>query len=271
MLKTLPYYGGKARAGVNRWIRSLLPTDRRLYVEPFAGMLSILINRPPAAVEIASDSSRHIMRWWEAVRMHPEDLARRIRDTPVHRGVHEQARQMLFGAGGPPAELLDHAWAVAVVVCDSLCKSCSPGSTSWAPSYATSGRLGRDTLASRISTVADRIRRVQLETRDACAILERTARHSDALIYCDPPYQGSDIAPYGGNRVDHDRLIELLRAQRGDVAISGYGDTYECLGWERHEHRTLFRAIARGHGQRRTEVLWRNFRSPPAPAEATCG
>lgn len=37
MLKTLPYYGGKARAGVNRWIRSLLPTDRRLYVEPSRG------------------------------------------------------------------------------------------------------------------------------------------------------------------------------------------------------------------------------------------
>ena len=258
MLKTLPYYEGKSRAGVNRWIRSLL-TQRSLYCEPFAGMLGILINRAPARQEIASDSSRHVMRWWEAVRLRPEELARRIRATPEHRGVHEQARHMLFGPGGPPAGLVDHAWAVAVVIGDSLVKGCSPDAT-WVPVYnGQARRMSKDTLASRISTVADRIRRVQLETRDACAILERTARCSDAMIYCDPPYQGSDCTPYGPHQIDHDRLTELLRAQRGDVAISGYGDTWDCLGWERHERRTIHRAIARGVGSPRTEVLWRNF------------
>ena len=266
LTKTLPYYGGKARVGVNRWIRSLLPTHRYLYVEPFAGMLSIMLNRPPAAVEIASDSSRHLMRWWEAVRLRPEELGQRIRATPLHRAVHEQARQMLFGPGGPPAELLDHAWAVAVVICDGLIKGCWEGST-WVPRYGPGGPISRDTLASRISVAADRLRHVQLETRDASAILERTARVSDALIYCDPPYQGTDLGPYGEHRIaDHDRLIELLRAQRGDVAISGSGDIYDCLGWERHEHRTTFRGIATGRGRPRAEVLWRNFSSPPAPA-----
>ena len=45
MLTALNYFGGKARPGLNKWIRSILPDDRSVtYVEPYAGMLGILRN-----------------------------------------------------------------------------------------------------------------------------------------------------------------------------------------------------------------------------------
>lgn len=259
MLKAMPYYGGKARAGINRWIRSLLPTGARLYVEPFAGMLSVLLNRPRARCEIASDTNRHIMRWWEAVRLRPEELGRRLLATPAHRGVHEQACRMLF-KDGAPLPLVDHAWAVSVVISDSIVHCCAPAGRTWAPTYGSARRLSRSTLAARVSALAERISDVQFETRPACQILERTARQSDALIYCDPPYGETDCKPYGAHQVeDQGRLSELLQAQRGRVAVSGRGSDFDHLGWDRHELATIHRAIARGVASPRIEVLWVNY------------
>ena len=263
VLKAMPYYGGKARARLNTWLQSLLPTGPRLYLEPFAGQLAVLLNRAPAPIEMASDANGHIMRWWEAVRMHPEEMSRRILATPIHRGVHEQASRMLFDGPSPAARLslIDHAWAVSVVMCDSVVKSCMKP-RSWASHISThDGRLTRSSLARRIPLLAERVARVQFETRPACQLLERSAQVADALIYCDPPYRTTDCSPYGAAQVrDWGSFIALLREQRGRVAVSGHGTEFDELGWTRHEFPSDTRPIARSTKARaRTEVLWTNY------------
>ena len=149
MIRALPWLGGKSRKELNAWIQARLP-DAALYCEPFAGMLNVLLNRKPARNELASDANGHIMRWWEAVREHPDELARRMMATPFHRGVHLQAYNMLF-KDGAPLSLIDEAWAVTVVVADGLMHVCSEvKSHSWAAKYGTSGRFTRQGLAGRI-------------------------------------------------------------------------------------------------------------------------
>ena len=60
------------------------------------------------------------------------------------------------------------------------------------------------------------------------------------MVYVDPPYDNT-IGTEGAYRhgVDRDALLDVLRVQRGRVAISGYGDEWDALGWERHEYETV--------------------------------
>ena len=55
----------------------------------------------------------------------------------------------------------------------------------------------------------------------------------------------------------------VLKEMCGRVAISGYGDMYDDLGWERHEYDCLVRGAGRSShktvGTERTEVLWTNY------------
>ena len=64
---------------------------------------------------------------------------------------------------------------------------------------------------------------------------------------------------YRHHKVDVPQLAELLRAQRGFCAVSGYGDEWDGLGWTRTERPTMSgAAVGRGGPLRRVEVLWTN-------------
>ena len=76
----------------------------------------------------------------------------------------------------------------------------------------------------------DRMRHVRLINRDVCDVLEKTADVPDYVIYCDPPYQNVDTSPYRRSPFDRGRFVQLLKAQRGAVAVSGYGNEWDCLG-----------------------------------------
>ena len=89
--------------------------------------------------------------------------------------------------------------------------------------------------AANIAAIAERLRDVQLECQDACALLERVKGCDYAVIYADPPYRKADISAYPVSDLDIDRCAGLLAAQRGAVGISGYGNEWDLLGWRRIE------------------------------------
>lgn len=73
-----PWFGGKAHAAPLVW--SLLG-DCVHYVEPFAGMLGVLLNRPhpcnrPYYSETINDADALICNAWRAIQWHPEETAR---------------------------------------------------------------------------------------------------------------------------------------------------------------------------------------------------
>ena len=72
-LMAMQWWGGKAATrpgGSNRWIRSRLPV-RSAYVEPFAGMLGVLLARPRVSVEVVNDLDGRVVNWWTQVRGPP--------------------------------------------------------------------------------------------------------------------------------------------------------------------------------------------------------
>ena len=263
-LASMPWLGGKSGAaphGTGRWVASLLPAPlaRTCYIEPFAGMLGVLLPRKAARVEIVNDADRQVVNWWMVMRDQPGELARRLAWTPTGRATYDQAGEALSATPVPEAPDVEAAWAFSVRVLQSFLAD--PTKDSWALSYQPAG--GRPPIRvfeSRLRAVADRISDVYLECGDAVRLLDRTADREDVVIYADPPYRSADSGYAVG--VDHADLTGVLLRQRGLVAVSGYPGEHDALegaGWTVHRRDTFTSADATGKSSRRTECLWCNY------------
>ena len=72
-----PFYGGKSRSADLIWSRL---GDPKVYAEPFAGSLAVMLKRPPSRHpkprEMVVDIDHHIVNFWRAVKADPEAVAR---------------------------------------------------------------------------------------------------------------------------------------------------------------------------------------------------
>lgn len=262
-ITSLPYYGGKSPRANNRicqWILEHLPpaTKKQTYCEPFAGMLGVLLNRPRVHCEIVNDSSEHIINLWRYLRSHPTEMERLLRNTLRSEAEFNRALRELDSSDG-----LEQALNVAILIIMSIGNTpygLSPRKLS--ASYRPRGNSNCDpfgSFADAIPMLHERIRRVQFLCRDALEILDRLKDVEEAVIYCDPPYRGANLGYYGDNTTDFGALKELLKVQKGRVALSSYGNYYDDLGWQRQEKTTKINVVKCRRPQRRTEVLWTNY------------
>jgi DNA adenine methylase len=89
----------------------------------------------------------------------------------------------------------------------------------------------------------------------------------DTLFSCDPPYLHETRAlkeayAFEMTEQDHRALLEVLRACKGKVMLSGYPSAlYEeaLAGWTRHAFDLPNNAASGKAKARETEVLWCNF------------
>ena len=268
-LNALPYLGGKSGGGftgTGRWVASMLP-NRTGYAETHGGMCGVLLQRRPAKVEYVNDLDGRIVNWWRVLRDEPEELLRRLGSTPIARSMFVEA----LACVDDPDPMVS-AWAVSVVLHQSLRSSLDSDPSLWRRGVGSSHRPGggaskyRTLNTDRLRRVSERMRDVRLECVGAVSMLDWLARYEDAVVYVDPPYRDRRIR-YGTENVDD--LTDALLAQRGFVAVSGYGDEWDHLGWRRFEHVTVTSAAGDLNATKRperTEVLWTS--QAPEPIEA---
>ena len=119
-------------------------------------------------------------------------------------------------------------------------------------------------MSGDIKRMAVRLRDVQLECTPAERLLKRVANIENAIVYADPPYASTDTSPYELGDVDTDQLSDLLLAQKGRVAISGYPGEWDNLGWKMYT--TISERIQiNGKREPRTTCLWLNYTPPSSP------
>lgn len=257
------YYGSKTRAAQR--IIELLP-HHDAYVEPFCGSLAVLMAKPPAGrFETVNDLDHDLMTFWRILRERPQDLERVCALTP-----HSRAE---YAACWPIVEAVDdleRARRVWVKLAQGRGGQLRP--TGWRYHERPHGRSSSmpGTLrgyVGRFAAVAERLRNVSLECRDAFEIIEKYGADEHTLLYVDPPYLGSTRARtayrHEMNRADeHEALAKALRSCSSAVVLSGYhSPLYDDLyaGWEVAEL-AAFTGQANGgrdEGQR-IEVLWSN-------------
>lgn len=253
----LPYLGGKSgrsNTGTGRWIAGLLPY-RHYYVEPFGGMMGVLLQRRKSKVEVYNDLNKNLLDWWTAVREIPGELAERLEITPQSRALFEECIDKM--REGNPGDLLERAWRVHVIYTAKMPTARDEKTGfAWTKTDYKKGSWPHH----RFEALGRRISDVVLECRDANVIMETMRNREDLVMYVDPPYRSSVThakLPYGLPDVDWDRMLKALAAQKGLVAVSGYNDEWDDLGWHRIE-RPTFTSVAKS-AQKRTEVLWTNF------------
>ena len=191
-LQGLKYYGGKsagANSGTGAWIASLLPyTKQSCYIEPFAGMLGVLLQRPPTNVEIANDINGDIVHWWLTVRNSPKEFAEAVYWTPQSRTVFENFRDQL-AAGA--LEGIERAVALHVLLTQSF-NACPNSRSAWAVRYNYNSCINaRRNPTDHFLQLRERICNVRLENTCALKLIDRTRTIPEAVLYLDPPYYSS--------------------------------------------------------------------------------
>lgn len=242
------------------------------YIEPFGGSGAVLINREPSPVETYNDINGDIVNFFKVLREQREELLEKISLTPFSR---QELKKAVEEKGNDDLSDVERArlfFVRAGQTRSGLAQDATPGR--WAYCKSTSRRNMSGAVSryhgrlEKLYDVADRLRRVQIENKDALEIIERYDGE-EALFYCDPPYPHEvrgDTSSYGNemDEDDHRELAEVLRNCEGKVAVSGYQcDLYEELfedrGWNRvdAEEKTMHTTK-----DTRQESLWLNYEPP---------
>ena len=252
---TLPYFGGKGSHGpLAQWIREIIGnrTDQT-WVEPFAGFLGVMLVGAQSKQEVANGISNHIVTWWKHVRDNTDEFLFKLYFTPRSEVILKESAALLKGGGDGS---IDHALAVHAYLCLGFNRSLEEAEGTFCLKRDPKEVMKKRIRCEAIPRLAARIQNLIILNRDALDVIRFFQPRDDAMIYCDPPYRGA--TGFGKLQdFNRDRMGELLLQCKGRVAISGYGDTWDHLGFDRHEFSSYT-----SHLSKRTEILWTNFDKP---------
>jgi len=258
----LRYHGGKWLLAP--WIISHFP-PHKIYVEPFGGAASVLLQKPRASVEIYNDLDGQVVNLFRVLRdpLKASALTELSILTPY-------SREEFLSAFEPTAD--DVEAARRSLIQSFMGRGIRHTTTGHAKGFrtnriASAGSHGVtddwQTIPERIAEVAARFSGVEIENREAAYIIK--ARDSrDTLFYIDPPYphsvrymEGQQAYRAEMSDDEHRALALELKHCAGMVIVSGYGcDLYDgelFSDWHQVER------TARADGSaERTEVLWIN-------------
>lgn len=266
----LRYHGGKWRLAP--WIIGHFPSHR-IYVEPFGGAGSVLLQKARTYSEVYNDLDGEVVNLFQVVRDRGDELARLIELTPFSRDEFNLAYQ----ESPDPMERARRTMVKAFMGFGSAAVTQDSPSSPGAGFKPSTG-FRSDTKRAFTSPAHDwynypgaiplliaRLRGVVIENRPATKLIA-THDSPETLFYADPPYvhgtrdlrkhRTPQSYRFEMSDVDHADLAECLRACEGMVVLSGYPcELYDRLyeGWQCVEKE----AFADG-ARSRTECLWLN-------------
>jgi DNA adenine methylase len=249
-------HGGKwylARA-----IIPLLP-PHATYVEPFAGGLSVLLNKERTGPEVASDLDEGLVHMYRTMAGDPDAFVR------AARGLAYDAET--FAAAEPwtrSADPMERALGVLVR------GRYSRGGLGRDFAWSTRLRGGEPgdlhawrTFVRGLPAVARRLAAVRFLCEPAGAVVRRLDGPG-TLFYCDPPYAPETRTArkayhHEMTEADHRALLSLLVTCGGSVVLSGYRcPLYDeaLAGWARHDVEVPNHAGQTKVKGRRVECVW---------------
>ncbi len=140
-----------------------------------------------------NDLNRRVINWWRVARDQPEEFGRLVEMTPRSRVEYQWALTAMDDDRLPP---IRRALAFHIAVDQSLTNADNAGGSSWNRRFNPSiGSIAYHTR-NEIHRLANRLRTVQLESVDACVLLDRIKDLDSGTIYADPPYPSATTTAY---------------------------------------------------------------------------
>lgn len=269
-LSVVHWAGGKGRQ--LDYLLPLIPVTR-IYCEPFGGGGSVLLNRERSEIEVYNDLDGELVNLFEVLRGGDSyrDFRRRVALMPYSRAEFERSLRGL--RGGIETDPVLRAVQFYTVLNQSVSGKRLASNGDWSRNRTINNADRWFLRQEGLMAVHDRIRNVQLESRDAIDIV-RQWDTDETTFYLDPPYV---LETRGRNRYYavepgddfHVGLVDVLLAVKGAAVLSGYDHPiYERLkdeGWHTDAYgQTTTMDVnesLRGGVKGRVEVVYRNKRA----------
>ena len=255
MKAVLKYPGAKNR--IADWIGSYIPVHD-VYMEPFAGSLAVLFNKPRCHIETVNDLDGEIVNFFRALRDCPEKLVKKIKLTPFARGEYKAAFEKTDDSIEKARRYCVRCWQGF-----GNSQLYQNGFKSGQQSHSPNPAKAWAELPEILYAAAERLKGVQIECLPALELISRYDT-PDVFIYADPPYlQGmrkNNLYKHEMKDSEHEELLKVLEKHPGKILISGYdNDLYNSYlsGWRKEYKRTNAEC-----GIARTEILWMNYEHP---------
>lgn len=260
----LKWHGGKSYLA--RRIIARMP-PHATYVESFCGGLSVLLNKSPAAREVAGDINADLIDFWRTLARDGDALKLMADATPYDADTFRYAQEY----GGEEGPVMD---ALAFLVVNRFSRGGLGKDFAWSDRLRGKRRPGGpipgdvnawDTIREELPTIAARIRQVEFRRVPAIDLI-RELDGPETLFYVDPPYLHAtrttrDAYAHELTDADHRALLDTLAACRGLALLSGYRNPlYDAAlaDWQRIEFSMPNHAGQGRTKQRRIECLWLN-------------
>ncbi len=293
MKAPFPWFGGKSRAAGAIWQRL---GDVQNYVEPFAGSLAVLLQRPhEPRTETVNDLDCYLSNFWRAVAHEPEAVAA-YADWPCNEADLHARHTWLIGREWFRERMKAEpdfydvkiagwwVWGQSLWIgsgwCDADCyydgdqklpHLGDAGMGVHRPSQKLPhlGNAGRGSIYDYFAHLGARLRRVRVACGDWSRVLgdSVTFRHGVTGILLDPPY-GHDERQADLYATDHDVAADVRAwaVEHGDnplmrIALCGYDGEHEMpAGWMAHRWKARGGYGSQGNGSGREnaarETIW---------------
>ena len=247
------YPGAKNR--IANWICGYIP-KHKVYLEPYAGSLSVLFNKPRAHIETVNDLNEDVVNFFRVLRDYPNELKRLIELTPFARSEYEFSYE-------ETAEPIEKARRFCIRCwqgfgCSNLYKN---GFKSGQQSNSPNPAKAWAEMPEIILRAADRLKGVQIENLPALELIRRYDT-SDVFMYVDPPYlhgtRKNYLYKHEMEDGEHIELLEVLLKHPGKIILSGYdNELYNNMltGWRKESIGTQAE-----NGLKRIETIWMNYK-----------
>ena len=259
MKPPIQYFGAKGNIASD--IVALMPPHQG-YIEPYAGSLSVLLEKAPTRVEVVNDLDHRLMTFWRVLRDRGPELLHLAELTPHSRAELEAATEL---DADDDLELARQVWVLLTQGRSRTMKRSGWRFYADPRGNGSSFQTYMDAYRARISPVIERLRNVTLECRPALDVIAQYGAFADNLIYVDPPYViRTRSSAYGSryvhemNDTDHRDLASALAECEATVMLSGYaGPLYDELfaDWFRVD---IAARSDNAVDRSRTEVVWSN-------------
>lgn len=252
------WHGGKHYLAQK--IVNLLP-PHKTYVEPFGGMASVLLNKPPSDVEVYNDIDRGLVNLFCVLRESPDELSRLLSLTPYSE--HEYNDSFVH-----TEDPIEYARRYYTQIRMSI------GGRRGGFSYTKhrSRRGMADVVSAHLSaidevlpSIVERLRTVQIMCRDWRWMLD-TYDSPETTFYLDPPYlsetrSSKNVYEHEMSESDHIQLVSRITNLVGAVAISGYDHPIyndSLRNWNKHVFDMPNNSSSEKIRSRRKECIWIN-------------
>lgn len=237
------------------------------WVEAFCGSAALTLCKVQAPIEVINDIDGNIINFFEQLRNNFDALYRAIELTPYAEEELTIARSLdknISNLERARRFLVQSMMAVNGVFGEEK------GGFSYSDSYTRNGHDARvnrwNNLPDRLTHVAERLKAVRIENKDAKRLIKRYVNRPATLLYLDPPYLGERTNGYNKDANDemfHKELLILSNEAKCMVFISGYeNELYNSIltekkGWQKRLIETITKDT-KGRIHKRTEVVWMN-------------